>query len=574
MSNVQLPRADLSRINNALGNLELLQVQLGNTVNQVVNVTDATRGDLLRLAAEFEEFRRLNELAKNLQFAQTKIIRVNQELETQFGHHATVRRHATGILQALDVGVVTQETMYGASEELMLSTPRYWLAPGLVALAAWIGNDRRLAETALAEALRRDGDKTTLFYALTLRRYGRGAAANRWLDQYLARQDPWSMSGELTTVLDAMATGALGVETKPLVRRSMDTWFEQMSDDREIVENQVQRWARLLDGGRGGPEPSMSILPQVSPTWPQLQDLFQRATVHRNAYDRFTRLFAGPAHQDPDLRGRVDRILDNLVTNFDDEERPLRREARHLQLVIDHNGDDRAAAQAENDEAPAQEDTVDFLTLVTNAAFFPEQVGASHSTQLLTVAMAKDWVVQADGRLEADALRAMPSGVDLALEGWTGRVDGQATEQSLATSLAGHIDRETEQSLRGVSLPGAALICGVIGALFLFFGILAAVNGSPGGLIFCLLVALGCGGYTFYAAGQLPRQRELIRQQGELRRSRALATLKGAIAEVHDWQQVWQREMAFARHFQQFIGRLDRDAYSAAPPDQRREVML
>lgn len=574
MGDVQLPQAHLDHVARRLSALETLQVQLGNSVDQVATVTDATRGDLLRLATEFAEFRRLNELAKNLQLAQTKIIHVNQELDTTFGHHAEVRRHATGILQALDVGVVTRETMYEVSEELMLSTPRYWLAPALVALAAWIGDDRHLAERALGEALGRDDDKVTLFYALTLRRYGRGPAANRWLEQYLARQDPGAMSNELTTVLDAMATGALGVEARPLVRVSMDGWFEQMTADRTVVEAQISRWTQLLDARRGGPEPQLEILPSVSPTWPDLEEQFRRATVHRNAHDHFRGLFSRPAQDEPDLRVKVDTILQNLVTNFDDDEQPLRREAHRLQLIIDHDGDTTAAADAHELYAPIQQDTVDFLTLVSNAAFYPDQVGASRSTQLVSIAMAQEWIAQADGRLEADGHRDLPDGVDLEIEGWSGRVDASATEAGLATSLRKHIDAETERAVAAVRVPAGAIGSAVAAALFLVFAISSGASGSAGGLVFCLLVAIALGGYAGYAFGQLPARRATVRRQGAARRAQALGVLKGAIAETIDWQTAWRREMAFAPAFQQFVRGLDRDAFVVAAPDHRREVMI
>ena len=50
----------------------------------------------------------------------------------------------------------------------MISTPDYWLAPVLVALAAWINNNRDLAERAIREAVKRDNEHTSLAMALIL----------------------------------------------------------------------------------------------------------------------------------------------------------------------------------------------------------------------------------------------------------------------------------------------------------------------------------------------------------------------------------------------------------------------
>ena len=49
-----------------------------------------------------------------------------------------MRNKAKGIIQADDIGIVRKETISNLSEEVMIATPGYWLAPCLVALSAWI----------------------------------------------------------------------------------------------------------------------------------------------------------------------------------------------------------------------------------------------------------------------------------------------------------------------------------------------------------------------------------------------------------------------------------------------------
>ena len=90
--------------------------------------------------------------ASKLNASQSAISKRIQELESTFGHYATIRRHTTGILQAADISVVRTSTISLATEQMMLAAPRYWLAPGLVALAAWLADNRTLAERALAES--------------------------------------------------------------------------------------------------------------------------------------------------------------------------------------------------------------------------------------------------------------------------------------------------------------------------------------------------------------------------------------------------------------------------------------
>ena len=156
--NLQSIGGDLQSID---GNLKTLDNNVG-TVNSNVKVV---YDELGALAQQFHDFVLAQNAANNLHEAKADLITVRQELEKQFGHYDIVRRTTTGILQANDLGIVRQETISTATEELMLSAPRYWLAPCLVALAAWISDQKELADKAVREAIRRNDEKTSLFFA-------------------------------------------------------------------------------------------------------------------------------------------------------------------------------------------------------------------------------------------------------------------------------------------------------------------------------------------------------------------------------------------------------------------------
>ena len=562
----------VDQIGRTVSQLERLHVALNQTVDQVASTQDMTRSELGELRERFENFLLRDELARNLQLAQTQIIAVHQELDTAYGHYATVRRLATGTLQAMDTGVVTQEAVQAASEELMLTTPRYWLAPALVGLAAWIRDDRRLAERALGEALRRDNDKTSLFFALVLRRQNRTDATARWLRQYIARLDPAQLSQEFTVVLDAVATGVLGPDAKPLVMGHMVQWYERLSADQDVVAVQVGRWRQLIDGMRTPVDPRFTVLPAISPTWPALKELFEAATVHGRAEQHFRGIFDRPLQQAPGLQQRVDEILDNLVTSYDEEEAPHRRRASELAAIIDHDGDKVAAAKAVAAQEVVHDSTVDFLTLLTNAGFFPDKVGASDGTQRLAIALAKDWIVSASGQLEAHNLRALPTGVDLTLEGWTGRIDENASEQRLVQSLAAHIDDETNRQVAAVRFTGRPLAAAICAGIAVVLALLSLPSGS-GFAFFMLLVALCAGGWAGYQYFQLQPQRDHLRKIGEQRKTTACAQVRGAIAETIDWRTGWKREISKATGFRDYMNALTRDSFVAAAPDRAREVL-
>ncbi|MEV6829491.1 hypothetical protein [Amycolatopsis sp. NPDC051102] len=560
----------VGRLADSQDELNQQQAVLQQSIGRVADVQDRTRSELLDLRAEFTEYRRRDELRHNLQVAHTEIIQVRQELETSFGHFAEVRRLATGALQALDVGIVTHGTLRQLSEELMLVTPQYWLAPALVAVAAWIRDDPDLARKALAETTRRDNDKAALFFALVLRRHRRNEATARWLRQYTARQDPTGLSREFTVILDAVSTGAFGHESKHLVMRQLGEWYERLADDRGIVDRQVDRWARLLDADRRPVDPRYTVLPAISPTWPQLKELYEGATVHRAAEERFRKMFTGELPQSEDLRERVDEILDGLVTGYDVEEAPLRRKEHELQEIVKADGDKGKAAKAVQAAAPLHEETVDFLTLLSNAAVGDPRTGTSPGTQRFAVALAKDWIAEGAGRLEAANIGAQPAAVEFALEGWSARIDQSTGETDLVTGLAAHIDAETEAAVAKVRFTGPPLASAIIAGGVLLLALWAGLLHNPGLAVFFLLATAGLAGASAYQARALPARREELRRQGEQRRAAAVAKLRGGIAELVDLRAEWERELALAASLTAYLNRLNSAAFAAPAPGAKR----
>ncbi|GAB3735059.1 hypothetical protein GCM10027598_60930 [Amycolatopsis oliviviridis] len=577
MNMVQVSTADLTKLGRMVAHvadtqsdLQRKQDLMQSSIGVVADAQDRTQQDLLELKRDFHEYLRRDELRHNLQVAHTEILQVRQELETKYGHFGEVRRLATGTLQALDVGIVSHGTMRSLTEELMLVTPRYWLAPALVAVAAWIRDDPELARKALAEATRRDSDKASLFFALILRRHQRNAATARWLRQYTARQDPEKLSREFTVILDAVSQGAFGHESRPLVMGQMSIWYDRLSGESETVDKQIARWAELIDTYRRPVDGRYQVLSEISPTWPQLKELYEGATVHGEAEQRFRAMFTGPVPQSEDLRERVDDILDGLVTGYDVEESPLRRKEHELQEIVKAEGDKDIATKAVQAARPLHETTVDFLTLISNAAVGTRDSDASLGTRRFAVALAKDWIVQGAGRLEAANVSAQPAAVEFQIEGWTERIDTTTREDDLVAGLADHIDAETEAAVSRVRFVGPPLNSAIAAGICLIFTLWAALAHNPGLAVFLLIGAGAAGAWSGFQARGLPAKRAELRKQGEQRKAVAVAQLRGGIAELVDLRAEWERELASATSLRDFLNRLNEVAFAGPAPDQRR----
>lgn len=555
-----ISRGDVIRLTNAVQAVSAQQAQIAGTVNQVAIAQDATRSELGDLRQQFAGFLQKDALSKSLTKAQNSLQLVKGEFKEAYGHYDDVRRRATGILQALDSGIVTKSTIYQVTEEFMIGTPRYWLAPALVALAAWVSDDRVLAERALAEAVRREPGKTSLFFTLVLRRNGRTEATARWLRQYVAGQDPAALPREFTVVLDAVATGAFGPEARPVVLDHLGEWYARLRADQNIVSAQVSRWEKLIDGKRRPEQLNFPVLKEISPTWPVLRDLHAGATVFEQAGRFFHGIFDGPLPE-TDLARRVDDILDKLVTKYDDEERPMRTKMAALEAIISHDGDEDAARKDIKAQEPLRDERFDVMTLLTNAAFFPEQVGASLATQRLAVALTGEWAIEAAGRLAAANTAAVPNAVELSIDGWQGAIDGSSTEDGLVASVTGHIRQRTEQEVAATGIGGDGMLAIAAGIASLVFSVVAAVNGGLVAAVFLLLAVVACGGWTYALYQRRDRRRANLREEGVRRMTNAAARVNGAVAEARDWWDLWQKELANSERLRTYLSGLVRDAH-------------
>lgn len=559
--------ADLAFIHNSLNNLHKDIGVVYNQVDAVGQEVASTRSELSRLEQAFIDFVAADAKAKELALAETRQVKIRQELETKFGYYAEVRRQATGILQAADISVVRQETINAATENLMLSAPRYWLAPALVALAAWLGDNKALAEKALAEAIRRDDEKTSLFFALITRRATRANGCRVWLDRYFGMQDPTKLDRQSVVLVDALASGVFGTEIRGICAKRLESWIEELSQRAGFVEEQRSQWSEGLRSKIPTIDNAARYkhLQQYSPTWPELNQALNGAAMQAVVLDHFRAIFDGLIPPSPNLLAAVDDLLDKLVKNFDDEELPLRRDDRLCQLIIDESGDKTAAKSRFDLESKALDEQVSFTQLLTNAAMHPETSHASRATQRFAIALSKAWVKDAHQDLSASIRASVPNQVEINIENWQAKTKNGENENELAASLADHIERRKEEALKNAKLGfqhWAALV----------FGIGFLLKGFSGGFLFFALGA-GCLIWFFMARSGVAKAKVQISDDYAKLKEQSLQALKAVIAEVVEWRRDFEKRDAVSTEVVQLLDSISPEQYVLSSHDNVRQVM-
>lgn len=352
-SNLQLIDLELGRLH---GDIEAVGNNVSNVSNNVMVVYDRIGA----LANEFHDYVEMQIKENARSKAQQRIIQIRQEMEKRFGDYDEVRKHATGILQADDLGIVRSETISSVTEELMIATPGFWLTPCLIALAAWINDRPELAERALKEGIKRNDEKTSLFFALVCRRADRKSAALKWIQRYLANQDAENLDRKTIIILDAFASGLLGADSEGVVSGQMSKWLEELAEKPGFVEQQTVQWTDAINLKKKPlPADGYTYLRKYSKSWPVLEEIMEGARLHATILEYFGDIFEKESSTDS-LKMQLDEILSSLVSDYDEEEIPLRKEEKYNQFIVEFDGDVERAKRYMALEKSAFEEHKDF----------------------------------------------------------------------------------------------------------------------------------------------------------------------------------------------------------------------
>lgn len=538
------------RISELSSNIAALhgQVELVNRgVGTVQRTTSETRNDLSELRAEFDEFRNTSQRLANVQRAEIKIGAVQDTIGREFGHHEVVRRSATGMLQAFDIGLVSEETVRNISEQLMIENPRYWLAPALVALSAWSSDNPGLCDKAVAEAYRRSPDKCALFFALITRRQGRFDASIRWLRHYLNTQDPTRLGRDFATVLEAVSQGAFSAAARDMVQDVLAKWSEELLSDDNTIKSQIANWHHeVVSYSASTRAPRYPNLAALSPQWPSLDTALTGASAHEPLRAKYDDLLHADIRPSDRLEDAVDDILDTLVKEYDVDELPRRRELAALEAIIAHDGD---LAQAQVTGARAQSalgETLDYLTIQTSSALTPGEIGVSKATQRVAVGACADWFRAAHDQHSKEYRAAIPSDVQASFGGsqpvaeriftlppWSSSFNRPLAE--LESSLKNHWDTHARPWIDALRYNWQKACIAPALAMFVILILIGQVS-----LAFAVVAALVVGGvWALIIRSRYQKAEAAVAQATTIlddAKKKAVHELRSARAELDDWQ--------------------------------------
>lgn len=574
MSERIIQQADISGIEHNLsvihGTLENIDAGVA-VANNNVSIVES---EITKLQNDFDSFVQYYMGKTNVLEAKNNLIMIRQELDQKFGKYKTVREHAIGILQADDLGIVRKETISTATEELMISTPGYWLAPCLVALAAWISDRAELATKALKEGIRRNDEKTSLFFALICRRANRKSTCLKWTQRYLANQNEESLDRKAIIILDAYASGLLGVDTDGIISKQIDHWMAHLSEKPGFIEQQTLQWSNAINSKRMAIDTSSyTYLRKYSKTWSQLNDILEGAHLHSTIFSYFNDIFNKKSSNET-LKNQLDDILTSLVTDFDDEELPLKQAEELNQLIVKFSGDINRAKKNMQIKQSAFETHKDFTQLLTEAAMHPENSHASLSTQKFAIALSRDWILDAYNDVIAKNRSKIPHEITINLETFNEKTTDGKNESELIAKFTDLTNNEKNRLLEQNVMSSFDKFCFYGGGAIVAIGVGMLSAGSIFMGLIAIIAGVGMVIKHFSRKKQIEEMRQSIESQFNDRLKTGVQIIRAFLAEVVDFRDEFDKKDSESRKVLDFLEQISPEQYIRKLTESGRKIKL
>ncbi len=484
---VQTVHIDVTRLERKIDALSETTEQLGKMVHDTSMALETANHNIQVLTQKFQQMVNDQKKQAALQQASTELVRVRQELEQNYGNYKIIRETMLGVLQATDLALVKKATISRVSEELMLSTPKYWLAPCLVAVAAWIGNDRDLAQRAIAEAVKRDEERTAITMALICRRNNRVDTCYEWLSIYFSHQNAANFSEGSFAYIDAYINGVFGPDKKHMCDDYVMQWMNEIRGNSSNLEaSQEKTWKEYCN--------RFSL--DISHLYPDLGDA---VTEYENINKYVSRIMAvdsiaenltgiNNAYIDQNsLKAKIDKSLIQLISRYNEDEEPLRKEEAYLQAIKYFEGDKEAARQSIiKIEQERQQQTLNLVEQMSNVILADKDT--SPSERKTAVSFLSGYIRKGFHTYITEKKEAFPNQITINVDGWSGTTEDGSNADALCSAFEADMTRRRAAELEKASRSNekTLMIAAIVMAVFGLIGLVTVT-----GLGILLLIGAG-----------------------------------------------------------------------------------
>lgn len=372
-------RGELSAIERGVSraqqNLEDYNGYIRGTLDQCNNTMASSHQRVIDAIEIQGEIERLYKRFKQVELANKKIRAANNVKYYDFENYRTVRKIVQGIMDNLDVNLVSNKTITKSVEVQHLQIPDYWLTCVLISVMAWKNDDRELAERAIARAIKLDKKSSCVFYMLFNLRMEREEAALKWFYTYQECELKGSDQRTfllLFSLVSSSVTEHLGAHAK----QEIDTFIRKIIDANAKAsgyheEEHINQIRHYFDRMKTSDPLNYVLLKKHCAEFNQLSENMRCARNNKNILEFILRTVNVPTEQKNLF---LKNYIDELIASPNQMEQDIYDEIAYNELVIHYEGDVETA----------------------RAEFDAEQTRKANDLNL--IAEMIDWIYEKDSR--------------------------------------------------------------------------------------------------------------------------------------------------------------------------------
>lgn len=482
----------MSSVSGAIRELNGAVQNFGSNVDvHVQNVDTSTRQ--IQATAEsiyqrVDQFRTDIMHGEEKQIAYENIMRIDNIIREQFGNYDAIRKTIIGVVRDFDINLVRNSTIEELSEELWITSSRYWLSYALIAVTAWVNNYPDVARNALSESGRKDAIKTSLFFCLLNLRFERVETAREWFKIYCKTLNPAMLKQETSVMIQAFMGGVFGKdkELENEVVTIINDWIRIISEDAVLCQSIIGDYESYFEKFNVRADFNYNMLSEFCTNCDDIKKSF----IDVSKYDKLIELVDSinvevQPQTDNNYKSRVDAVLMNLITNYDEEEQQLKNEQKYFRLIVDNEGD-KETAQVQYDEVlRVQNEHYNIgKQMVEWVVYSDEQTDVS--IKKFGLQSTKTWFQSALENWTTRVRENCPLQYHFAIDEWQGTSNGRDLDEQ-RTSLKNYFENNKFRLICVNTFNIALLIVFFISLIVTVASIVKTANGS---FTFALIIGI------------------------------------------------------------------------------------
>lgn len=491
-----------------------------STFNQDVSEMKANIKSLEEEIRDFMADIRGTTLVSN---AQNDILLKENELNKKYGNYDIIRRQISGLLESININLVSKKTLTLETEKILFNAPNYYLSYALIAISAWFSNDKKKANSALNEALKLNAAKTSLLLCFVHLHLKREQTALKWMKKYLESQNPYELDNEFISVIDALTSGVYSKDITDIIYSHIKKYANNLSSDEQLINRCVKRFETFFSKKKVVVNDyEYPNLVKFTNNFDNIKKSLVNAKSYYDAYYEFNRMIENVKNtKSPDLTV----LLNNFVNSYEDKELELKKDILKDKLIINNNGNIKKANETFEDSNLAYENKTDFYTLMTNILL--ERNDVSKITKKLAASFLKDIIKK--GLNNALASGNEVSGLTtISINEWSGSTMDGSNENELKESLKDYLRKPYDRLLAECNLFDVKIILTILGAII---GLILAIGFN---YIIGLAVIIISLILLFFFANSIFKKRDFIEKEYNEVEKKVIIVLENIIAEIVD----------------------------------------